>query len=162
MGGRSAEKLIFKETSTGAGNDISVATDISKKMVCEWGMSKVMGPISYGNNQDEVFLGRDISKGKDFGPETSKLIDQEIARFIKNAEIDADTLLKNKEDKLHDLANALLEIETLSGEDMIKVFEGIKLEKKEEPKIKKRRRRRKPSPEKSLASKENTKDEKRD
>ena len=118
MGGRSAEKLIFNDTSTGAGNDIAVATDIARKMVCEWGMSDEIGPLTFGKKDEEVFLGREISKSQDVSNEISKNIDDEIIKFVKNAENNADKVLSENINHLHDIAKGLLEYETISGDDM--------------------------------------------
>jgi len=124
MGGRCAEKLIFNDTSSGAGNDIEVATNIARKMVCEWGMSDKIGPVTFGKNDDEMFLGREISRPKTHGEEISKLIDKEIKDFVLNAENNADILLKKKEKELHDLAQALLDHETVDSQQLAKVLNG--------------------------------------
>ncbi|OUW63059.1 MAG: cell division protein FtsH [bacterium TMED198] len=118
MGGRCAEKIIFSDTTTGAGNDILVATDIAKKMVCEWGMSDKIGPLTFGKKNEEVFLGREISYPKEFSNDISKIIDEEITTFVKNAEKFASDVLKKNIDKLHAIANSLLENETISGNQM--------------------------------------------
>jgi len=128
MGGRCAEKLIFKDISSGAANDIEVATNISRKMVCEWGMSDGIGPVTFGKNDDEMFLGREISRPKTYGEEISKMIDKEIKAFILNAEKNADLLLKKKEKKLHDLAKALLDYETVDSQQLSKVLNGESME----------------------------------
>jgi cell division protease FtsH len=114
MGGRCAEKIIFNNFTTGAGNDISVATDIAKKMVCEWGMSDTIGPLTFGRKNEEIFLGREMSVAKDYSDEKSKLIDEEITLFIKNAEKRADKILKENTNHLHTIANALLDCLFLS------------------------------------------------
>ena len=124
MGGRSAEKLIFSDTSTGAGNDIQVATDIAKKMVTEWGMSDKIGPLTFGSKNDEIFLGREMAVSRDYSDEKSKIIDEEITSFIRNAEEFADITLKENIEQLHDLAKALLDFETISGKEMEQVLNG--------------------------------------
>src|SRR6185369_16433322 len=78
MGGRVAEELVFKNLTTGAGNDIERATEIARRMVCEWGMSPKMGPLSYGKREEQIFLGREISKTQDYSEDTAKLIDDEV------------------------------------------------------------------------------------
>ena len=94
MSGRCAEKLIFKDFTTGASNDISVATDIAKNMVTEWGMSDTLGPLRYSENEEDVFLGRSVTQRKSMSDETAKLIDQEIRKLIDNAENHARKVLK--------------------------------------------------------------------
>jgi len=128
MGGRSAEKLIFKDTSSGAGNDIEVATNIAKKMICEWGMSNKIGPVTFGKNDDEVFLGREISRPKNHGEDTSRIIDQEIKDFVFTAEKNADKLLKKREKELHNLAQALLDYESIDSNQLLKALKGESLE----------------------------------
>jgi len=147
MGGRSAEKLIFKDTSSGAGNDIEVATNIARKMICEWGMSEEIGPVTFGKNDDEMFLGREISRPKNHGEEISRLIDQEIKKFVFNAEKNADNLLQEKEKELHSLAQALLDYETIDSDQLSKVLKGESLTSSDEEPFKdkdsfKKRKRR--------------------
>ena len=113
MGGRCAEKIIFNDMTTGAGNDISVATDLSKKMVCEWGMSDKVGPVTLGSKDEDVFLGKAITKSRDFSEEKSILIDNEITAFIKQAEHNSTDILNKNINNLHDVANLLLEKETI-------------------------------------------------
>ena len=147
MGGRSAEKLIFKDTSSGASNDIEVATNIARSMVCDWGMSDKIGPIKFGQKDSEVFLGRESSSTKNYGHDISSVIDQEIKSFVFNAEKNADDLLKSKEKELHNLANALLDYETIDSFQLPKVLNGEKLDventlesdSEEAPKKRKRR-----------------------
>ena len=118
MGGRCAEQIIFNDFTTGAGNDIAVATDIAKKMVCEWGMSEKIGPLTFGNKEEQVFLGKEISKPKDFSEEKSTLIDSEVTRLVQNAENNAINLLKENIEHLHNLAKVLIDKETINGNDM--------------------------------------------
>jgi len=147
MGGRSAEKLIFKDTSSGASNDIEVATNIARSMVCEWGMSDKIGPIKFGQKDNEMFLGRESGSSKNYGNDISKTIDQEIKNFVFNAETNADNLLKVKEQELHNLAQALLDYETVDSKQLPKALLGEKLvpevdqvsESEEKPKKRKRR-----------------------
>ena len=128
MGGRSAEKLIFKDTSSGASNDIEVATNIARSMVCEWGMSDKIGPIKFGKKDSEIFLGRETSGSKDYGHEISKTIDEEIKEFVFTAEKNADNLLKKKESELHNLAHALLNYETIDSSQLPKALKGVLLD----------------------------------
>ena len=127
MGGRSAEKLIFKDTTTGAGNDIAVATDISRKMVTEWGMTENIGPLSFAQQSEEVFLGRDISMSNDLSEEVSNLIDSEVTKLVKTAENNADRILEENIDQLHSIAKALLEFESIDGKDLAKLVNGEKI-----------------------------------
>ena len=122
MGGRCAEKIIFSDTTTGAGNDISVATDIAKKMVCEWGMSESIGPLKYGSENEEVFLGKDFNEKRNTSDHMSEVIDSEIAVFIKNAENNAISVITENINKLHDLASALLENETINAKEFIDII----------------------------------------
>ena len=118
MGGRSAEKLIFKDTSTGASNDIEVATNIARKMVCEWGMNDIVGPLKYGKKDEEVFLGKELGQQKNYSEEKSIIIDNEIAKIVKNAEKNADKILLDHKDELILIAKELIDKETISGKDM--------------------------------------------
>jgi cell division protease FtsH len=143
MGGRSAEKLIFDDTSTGAGNDIATATDTARKMVCEWGMSDRIGPLTFGKKSEEVFLGREISHPRDYSDEISQIIDEEITLFVKHSENNADNILKTHIEQLHNIANALLEYESISGDEMGGLIKGNPIVRPEPKPKKKRSRRRK-------------------
>ena len=146
MGGRCAEKLIFNDTTTGAGNDISVATDLSRKMVSEWGMTDKIGPLAFAQKAEEIFLGRDISQGNDLSNEMCNLIDSEITKLVKAAEENAENILKKHIDQLHAVAKALLEFETIDGNDLTRLVKGEKIVKIHPDKLsdeKPRRRRSK-------------------
>ena len=130
MGGRCAEKLIFNDTTTGAGNDISVATDIAKNMVTQWGMSDKIGPLHFKTGSDEVFLGREISNGRDFSDKLSASIDKEVSDIVKKAENNADNILANNIKSLHDVAKSLLDRETITGEEMLEIITNGSVEKK--------------------------------
>ena len=143
MGGRCAEKIIFNDTSTGAGNDIATATDISRKMVCEWGMSDRIGPLTFGKKSEEIFLGREISHSRDYSDEISQIIDDEISLFVKKAEDNAENIIKTNLDDLKSIANALLEYESISGDEMKQVINSQPIVRIEPKKQKKRVRRRK-------------------
>ena len=132
MGGRCAEKLIFNDTSTGAGNDIEVATNIARKMVCDWGMSDKIGPLKFGKKDEEVFLGRDYSQQKNYSEEKSIIIDHEISAFVKKAESNADKILSDYRHQLDDIAKVLLDKETISGDEMRDIIDGVVEEKNEE------------------------------
>ena len=124
MGGREAEKLVFNEITTGAGNDIERATDLARKMVCEWGMSDSMGPLSFGKKEEEIFLGREIAKHRDYSERTAQAIDEEVKRIVLEATQRAAAIVKQNEDKLHAMANALLEREMLDGEEIDAIING--------------------------------------
>ncbi len=129
FGGRVAEELIFgKENITsGASNDILQATQRARAMVVEWGMSDTLGPLRYSENEEDVFLGRSVTQRKSMSDETAKLIDQEIRRLIDNAESHARKILKKNIKHLHNLAKALLEYETLSGDEVSELISKGKL-----------------------------------
>lgn len=118
MGGRAAEELIFKDPTTGAGNDIERATELARKMVCEWGMSERMGPLAFGTKEEQIFLGREIAQHKDYSEVTAIAIDEEIKRMVTNAYETAKTLLADNVHTLHALAQALMEREELSAEEV--------------------------------------------
>lgn len=128
LGGRVAEAIILQEISTGAKNDIDRTTSIAKKMVMEYGMSDVLGPISFGKDDNEVFLGRDIGRARDFSDEVASKIDREIKALIDEAYNRAETILRENIDKLHDVAKALLEKEKLTAEEFNAIMEGKSLD----------------------------------
>ena len=130
MGGRSAEEIIFNEITTGASNDIERATSIARKMVCEWGMSDKLGPMSFGKKNEEIFLGREIQSHRDYSEKTAQAIDSEVVRIIKNAQKDSRKILEEKIDLLHLMANELLEHETIDEKDIKLLVKGKKLSKK--------------------------------
>ena len=150
MGGRCAEKIIFKDFTTGASNDISVATDIAKNMVTQWGMSKTIGPLHFKTGSEEVFLGREISNGRDFSDELSAAIDKEVTDLVKTAEENANQILSDNIEILHNVAKALLDRETITGEEMIQIIKkgSIDLPEVEDSQEKPPRRRSKKNPEK--------------
>ena len=130
LGGRAAEKLVFNELTTGAGNDIEVATEMARKMVCEWGMSNLVGPLTFGKKDEEIFLGREIATKRDYSENTAIKIDEEVARIIREAEKEAMKLLKDNEKKLHRVAKELLKYETIDGNDLDKIMAGIRLRRR--------------------------------
>ena len=127
MGGRAAEKLVFNELTTGAGNDIERSTQIARKMVCEWGMSDKLGPLTFGKKEEEIFLGREISQHRDYSEQTAMLIDEEVKKIVNTAMDRAEKILKDKMDTLHRLSAALLEREILDGEEIDKIIRGEEL-----------------------------------
>jgi len=133
MGGRAAEKLIFNEYTTGASNDIDRATSMARRMVCEFGMSEKLGPISYGQKQEEIFLGREINQHRDYSESTQILIDDEIKRIIQSGMDKAERLLNENIDKLHIMSDALLERETLDSFEIDMIMRGEELPPYEKP-----------------------------
>ncbi|MBT7580965.1 MAG: ATP-dependent zinc metalloprotease FtsH, partial [Candidatus Marinimicrobia bacterium] len=130
MGGRSAEELIFNEITTGASNDIERATSIARKMVCEWGMSDELGPMSFGKKNEEIFLGREIQSHRDYSEQTAQKIDHEVVSIIKNAQKVSHKILKDNIDLLNLMAQQLLEHETIDENDIKLLVAGKKLSKK--------------------------------
>ena len=122
LGGRVAEQLILNDISTGASNDIERATQIARSMVTKYGMSERIGAIMLGQNQEEVFLGRDFSQGKGYSEETAGIIDEEVKAIIDNAYKTAEEILKANIDKLHAVAGVLLEKEKIDGEEFDSIF----------------------------------------
>jgi len=127
VGGRIGEKLITHELSTGAGDDIERATDLARKMVCEWGMSDRIGPVTFGKKSEEIFLGREIAQHRDYSEKTAILIDQEVKRIVQDVYERAEKLIRDNEDKLHLLASALLERENLDGDEIDRLLKGKSL-----------------------------------
>jgi len=118
LGGRAAEELALKHMTTGAGNDLERATTLARKMVCEWGMSDAMGPLSYGKKEEAIFLGREIAQHRDYSEHTAVEIDKEVKRIVMDNFQRAKTLIQNRVDALDGLAKALLEKETLDAADI--------------------------------------------
>ena len=119
LGGRVAEAVILEEISTGAQNDLERATDLARKMICEFGMSEVLGPITFGRRQDtQVFLGRDISRDRNYSEEVAYSIDKEVRRLIEEAYAKTEQLLRENVEKLHLIASALIERETLEASEL--------------------------------------------
>jgi len=127
LGGRAAEKIVFNNFTTGAGNDIEKATSIARKMVCEWGMSEKMGPISYGAKQEELFLGREVTKHQEFSELTAQVIDAEVKIIIMEAMTRSENILKENMDVLHRLSKELLEREILDADEINKIINGEEL-----------------------------------
>jgi cell division protease FtsH len=127
LGGRAAEKLIFKELTTGAGNDIERATELSRKMVCEWGMSDKLGPLAYGARDEEIFLGRQITRNRNYSEDTAISIDEEIKKIVTTGMKRAEKILNENLDTLHRLAAALLEREILDGVEIDAIIRGEQL-----------------------------------
>ncbi|MCX6143762.1 MAG: cell division protein FtsH, partial [Ignavibacteriales bacterium] len=127
LGGRAAEKLIFNQLTTGAGNDIERATEIARKMVCEWGMSDKLGPLAYGAKEEEIFLGREITRTRNFSENTAIAIDAEVKKIITSAMKRSEKVLREDIATLHRLSNALLEREILDSDEIDKLIRGEEL-----------------------------------
>jgi len=127
MGGRVAEEIALNNITTGAGNDIERATEIARKMVCEWGMGK-MGPVSFGKKEEHIFLGREISEKRNFSEKTAIEIDDEIKEIVRDAHIAAKKLVSEHRRELKALAEALLDRETINGSEIDKII-GLEVEK---------------------------------
>ncbi len=118
MGGRAAETLVFGDITTGAGNDLKQATRLARLMVCHWGMSEVMGPQTFGAQEEVLFLGREVARNQDVSDETARRIDVEVSKFLNEAFQHALQILQDNRDKLDLIATLLLERETLDGRDI--------------------------------------------
>ena len=146
LGGRAAEQLIFNELTTGAGDDIEKATHIARKMVCEWGMSDVLGPMTFGKKNEEIFLGREIQSHRDYSESTARMIDEEVVRIIRKAQRSAATILEENVPILHIMANGLLKYETLDSKDINRIMDGKKLTRSKNGSIKKSRPKKRKKP----------------
>ena len=126
FGGRVAEEIVFKRISTGAANDIKQATDLAQQMIRSWGMSDDLGPLSYAKGEEQVFLGREIAQHRDYSEATAQKIDEEINKLIKNAYERAKVVLNNNLDILHQLAERLLEKETVMGKELDELIHSLR------------------------------------
>jgi cell division protease FtsH len=122
MGGRSAEEIVFNEISTGAANDIKVATDIARDMVCRFGMSEVLGPLTFGKKHEQVFLGRDIMEDRNYSENVAAVIDREIRGLVENCYKQAKGMLSTHREFLDEIAKVLLDKEVLEGEELDRIF----------------------------------------
>jgi cell division protease FtsH len=125
-GGRTAEEIFLNQMSTGAGSDIENATDLARRMVCEYGMSR-LGPLTFGKKEEQIFLGREIAQHRDFSEETARQIDLEVRRLIDEAYQSAHGILEAHQDAMHRIAAALLERETIDAEEVKMLIEGKEL-----------------------------------
>jgi cell division protease FtsH len=124
MGGRAAEELVMNRQTTGAGNDIERSTEIARKMVCEWGMSEKLGPLAFGQKEEQIFLGREFAQRRDYSEETARLIDDEIRAIVSESYQKARDILTKNMATLHRLANTLLEKEVLDGNQIDQIIKG--------------------------------------
>jgi len=125
LGGRAAEEMVLNQQTTGAGDDLEKATEMARKMVCEWGMSEKLGPLTFGKREEHIFLGREFARHQDYSEETAILIDAEVKRIVLDCASRARSLLEEKIAQLHGLAAALLEHESLDGEEVARVLSGV-------------------------------------
>ena len=132
LGGRVAEKIIFDDISTGASNDIERATDIARKMVTKYGMSEKLGPIAFGKENDEVFLGRDYSHTRNYSENVASAIDSEVEEIILKAYKRTEQILNEHIDKLHLIAKELVKREKITGEEFETLMQGGTLPEIEE------------------------------
>jgi cell division protease FtsH len=127
MGGRAAEELVLQHQTTGAGNDIERSTEIARKMVCEWGMSEKIGPLTCGQKEEQIFLGREFAQHRDYSEDTARLIDDEVRSIVTQSYGKAkDIIVKNME-TLHQLATTLLEKEVLDSHQIDQIIRGEKV-----------------------------------
>jgi cell division protease FtsH len=125
LGGRIAEELTIGSITTGAGNDLERATDLARRMVCEWGMSNAMGPLTFGKKEEQIFLGREIAQHQDYSEDTALRIDQEVKRFVTDNYARAQAILSEHRQSLLDMADALLARETLDAEQVKRIAAGL-------------------------------------
>ena len=118
LGGRAAEEIVLNQLTTGAGDDLEKATEMARKMVCEWGMSDKLGPLTFGKNEEYIFVGREVARHKDYSEDTARQIDVEIKRIIRDCAHRTRVILEENLEKLHTLARALLERESLDGAEV--------------------------------------------
>jgi cell division protease FtsH len=124
LGGRVAEELVFNDTTTGAGNDLERATDLARRMVCDWGMSENLGPLTFGKKEEQIFLGREIAQHRDYSEDTAVRIDHEVTRIVMENYNRVKQLLSDNRAILHRLAESLLERESLDTDDINKIVNG--------------------------------------
>jgi cell division protease FtsH len=124
LGGQIAEKVFFDDFSTGAAGDIQHATEIARRMVCEFGMSDAIGPIRYASREQHVFLGGEIIQPREHSEATAQLIDEEVKRLVDSAYQETERLIREHTDDMHKLAEALLKYETLSAQEVDQILNG--------------------------------------
>jgi cell division protease FtsH len=129
LGGRAAEEIVFNERTSGAGNDLDRVTDIARRMVCEWGMSEKVGPVTFGKGEEQIFLGKEIAKSKNYSEETAMEIDSEIRSIVTNNYTKAKTTLEDNIDLLHKLAEMLLDKEVLDAKELEELVSNHKPQK---------------------------------
>ena len=122
LGGRAAEKIVFEDVTSGAGDDLKKATELARRMVCQWGMSDKIGPVTFRLGETHPFLGREMAEHRDFSEETARIIDEEVRRIIREMEETAKGFLESNRDKLDALAEGLLEQEILLKEGIDEIL----------------------------------------
>jgi cell division protease FtsH len=122
LGGRAAEEMVLQQQTTGAGDDLEKATEMARKMVCEWGMSEKLGPLTFGKREEHIFLGREFARHQDYSEETAVLIDAEVKQIVLDSAARARSILEEQIARLHGLAKALLEHESLDAEEITRVL----------------------------------------
>jgi cell division protease FtsH len=128
LGGRIAEEITIGSITTGAGNDLERATDLARRMVCEWGMSTAMGPLTFGKKEEQIFLGREIAQHQDYSEDTALRIDQEVKRFVTDNYARAQAILSEHRQRLVDMADALLARETLDADQVRRLAAGLPID----------------------------------
>jgi len=122
LGGRAAEEIVMNDMSTGAGNDLERVTDLARKMVCEWGMSETLGPLTFGKKEEQIFLGREIAQHRDYSEDTAVKIDEEVRKIVTDNYERAKKLLIENLDLMHRLAKELLDREVLDNNEIEKII----------------------------------------
>jgi cell division protease FtsH len=125
FGGRAAEQMVFNEMWTGAGNDLERATELGRKMICQWGMSEELGPMTFGKQEEQIFLGRDIGHTRDYSEQTAIEIDREVRRLLTQSYNTAKGLLTDNTPLLHALAERLIEKEVVDGEEVLEMLKAF-------------------------------------
>ena len=129
LGGRVAEELVLGEQTSGAGNDLERTTELARKMVCEWGMSDKLGPLTFGKKEEQIFLGREISQHRDYSEQTAQEIDSEVRSLVEDCHTTVNELIKKNVDSLHRMAEALLVFETLDTDDVNRLVKGLEIDR---------------------------------
>jgi cell division protease FtsH len=129
LGGRVAEEQVLGELTSGAGNDLDRTTDLARKMVCEWGMSEKLGPLTFGKKEEQIFLGREIAQHRDYSEKTAQDIDAEVRKLVEDCHTTVRELIKNNVDSLHRMAEALLVFETLDTNDVNRLVKGLEIDR---------------------------------
>jgi cell division protease FtsH len=124
LGGRAAERLVFDDLTSGAGDDLKQATQLARRMVCQWGMSEKLGPVTFRQGEPHPFLGREIAEQRDFSEETARIIDEEVQKIVRDMEKKAAENLDANRKKLDKLAEALMEEETLEKEEIDQLLDS--------------------------------------
>jgi len=130
FGGRAAEMIVLDQTTTGAGNDIERASNLARKMICEWGMNEKLGPVSFGKKEEEIFLGREIAQHRDYSENTAMDIDKEVKDILNKAQNKAESIINDNIDLLHALTESLLEYEILDSTQIDTILDGKTLKPK--------------------------------